>query len=216
MDKVSNYYTYIYFDPSNNYQPFYVGKGKNDRAWDHLRLDKRNYFINKLKGMISKGIQPIIGIYGGLDEEFAFFLEKELISHYGRRDIGTGCLCNMTDGGEGFSGGRHTEESKRKIAESNRNLDYVSIGKKVSIALTGKKLSPEHIEKIAAKKRGTAPWNKGKTMDDEFSKKVSEAQKGRVQSEEVKKKLSESMKASIAARKAAGNYINKALSNGIN
>lgn len=206
------FYTYIYYDPSKNNEPFYVGKGKDKRAWDHLRLDKRNYFINKLKGMISKGIQPIIGIYGGLDEEFAFFLEKELISHYGRRDIGTGCLCNMTDGGEGFSGGVMSAESRKKIAESNRNLDYVAIGKKVSIALTGKKLSPEHVEKIAAKKRGSTPWNKGKTMDEEFGKKVSEAQKGRVQSEESKKKLSESMKASIAARKLAGNYVNRAAS----
>lgn len=204
MDSHSNFYAYIYYDPAKGYEPFYVGKGKDNRAWDHLRLDKKSYFVNKLKSMIERGIQPIIGIYGGLDEEFAFFLEQELISKFGRRDLGTGTLCNQTDGGDGFSGGRHTEESKRKIAEANKNKDYgPEFGAKVSAGLIGRKLSPEHVEKIAAKKRGQPSWNKGKQMDDEFKKKISEAGKGRVMSEETKKKLSESMKLARAKKKLA-------------
>jgi len=35
---MSEYYTYIYYDPLRNWEPMYVGKGKDDRALVHLAL----------------------------------------------------------------------------------------------------------------------------------------------------------------------------------
>lgn len=36
MKNKKQYYTYIYYDPSRNNEPIYVGKGYDKRAWDHL------------------------------------------------------------------------------------------------------------------------------------------------------------------------------------
>jgi hypothetical protein len=56
--------------------------------------------------MLEIGIIPIVSIFKeNLSEEEAFKLERELIEYWGRRDIKTGILCNLTDGGEGNSGG---------------------------------------------------------------------------------------------------------------
>jgi hypothetical protein len=44
-----------------------------------------------------------------------------MIAVFGRKDLGTGILHNRSDGGRGTSGYRHTEESKKKISESNIN-----------------------------------------------------------------------------------------------
>ena len=47
-------------------------------------------------------------------EADALAAEQFLISYYGRKDLGTGCLINMTDGGEGTSGRVHSEETRHK------------------------------------------------------------------------------------------------------
>lgn len=65
----------------------------------------------KIVSLLQKGKEPIIfKAYSGLDESAAFAMEASLITHYGRLDIGTGCLCNMSDGGEGNTGHRYTTD----------------------------------------------------------------------------------------------------------
>lgn len=60
------------------------------------------------------GKQPVIHIvYDSLTEQDAFQKESSLIAHYGRRDTGTGCLMNMSDGGEGNSGHRYCIDKKK-------------------------------------------------------------------------------------------------------
>jgi len=49
--------------------------------------------------------------------------KKFLISFYGRKDIGTGCLRNHTDGGDGAS--NPSNETRIKISQGNK-------GKKLS------------------------------------------------------------------------------------
>jgi len=49
-----------------------------------------------------------------LSEPDAFQLEMLLIQLYGRIDLGTGCLRNQTDGGEGTSGTKQSSETKLK------------------------------------------------------------------------------------------------------
>jgi hypothetical protein len=73
--------------------PYYVGKGKGNRGFRN-----GNHKVNRPADPIRIIAQEC------LSENDAFEIEKFLIAYYGRLDLGTGCLRNLTDGGEGPSG----------------------------------------------------------------------------------------------------------------
>jgi hypothetical protein len=120
------YYIYGYYEPDCA-NPFYIGKGKDMRYLVHFNsqeYNKGDMFHSKLRGMIAKGITPIIKIlFSNLEENVALELEIMLIKKYGRRDIDSinGCLCNHTDGGEGTSGRIPSKETRKKMHESRYN-----------------------------------------------------------------------------------------------
>lgn len=119
-----NFYTYIYYDPSRRNEPIYVGMGQKKRAWVHLRAKRKSPFIQRLQFMKKNNISPVIGIYADLDKEFALFLEEELITKFGRKDLGLGSLLNLTNGGEGGTGRKWSEEQRlacsvSKIGDKN-------------------------------------------------------------------------------------------------
>ena len=86
--KPVGYYVYAYLR-RYDYLPYYIGKGKEWRAWD----DKRSLSVPCDEDRISI-------LAENLTEEEALELEKKLIKSYGREDIGTGILFNKSDGGE--------------------------------------------------------------------------------------------------------------------
>lgn len=146
-----DFYTYIYYDPTKGNEPFYVGKGKDNRAWFHQYGYSDNHLNRRIKKIINKGKQPIIGLYAGLDEEFALFLEEELIRHIGRRDLKQGPLVNLTNGGDGVSGHIHTRETRKRMSEAARKRARRSMSEeqkqKVAAVHKGKKVSPETVAK---------------------------------------------------------------------
>lgn len=97
------FYSYLYIDPRTN-KPFYVGKGKEDRCFQHLYRKDHCEFVHKIRKMISENVEPIIHRIECSSEEAAFDLECGLIKVIGRKDKGKGPLLNLTDGGEGTSG----------------------------------------------------------------------------------------------------------------
>jgi hypothetical protein len=100
------FYVYLHTNPTTG-KPFYVGKGKGSRAYS---LKGRNKFWHNIVAKHGKEVQII---HEGLSEQDAHKMETELILLYGRRDIGTGDLVNLTDGGEGVHGKVYTKKERK-------------------------------------------------------------------------------------------------------
>lgn len=167
------FYTYIYYDPSRNNEPFYVGKGNKKRAWDHLKRKNKHPFVQRLQKMRKNNIKPIIGLYSGLDEASAFVLEIKLIAEFGRKDLGKGPLLNLTDGGEG--------PANPSIHTRN----------KISKALRGKKRTQAQNLANSLHRKGKPNGRKGKKQGKQKPKPKPHGNKGKVRTQEFKDNLSQ-------------------------
>jgi len=143
------YYNYVYLDPTKpcntkvfgidlifKYQPFYVGKGKNNRkALESKGGSTNRHLTNTINKLIRDGNPPIIiQINKELSEHDAFQNEIYLIKHLGLRS-NDGLLVNLTNGGGGLSGYKHTEETKLIISEKGKGR-IVSEKTKEKISIT--------------------------------------------------------------------------------
>ena len=123
-----HYHIYAYLREDGS--PYYIGKGKDRSRWCHKQT--HNVSIPPKERM------RILADY--LTNEQACAKEIALIKLFGRKDIGTGILRNLTDGGEGSPGRVVTEEQKAKQ----------------SAKMKGRKMpprTPEHCAKISASQK---------------------------------------------------------------
>ena len=108
-----DFYVYLHRKKTTG-EVFYVGKGKGRRAWQHS--DRSDYW----KKVANKHGYLVELFQNNIQEWYAFELERELISYYGREDLNEGTLVNFTDGGEGLSGYSHSLERKTEMSEQRR------------------------------------------------------------------------------------------------
>jgi hypothetical protein len=125
------FYVYVYKDPrpTKNQQVVYVGKGTGDRAWVHWkRRVKGNKGFGAFLALLRREkLEPLIELVKDkLDEAEAFYEEMRLIQTYGRRDLGTGTLFNLTDGGEGFSNVVRTDEWRQNLSIAHSTPEKIS------------------------------------------------------------------------------------------
>jgi hypothetical protein len=169
------FYVYAYLrskdsESGRKYSPYYIGKGQNNRAFSKNRLAPP-----------PRDKSFIVFIQEGLTEEEAFKLEAYCISLYGRINISTGILRNLTDGGEGASGAKRSEEAVAKLCARMNSADH---------PFRGKNHSEETRRKMSENRRGSnnPRWNK--PVSDEVREKISKANTGKKRSSDVKESIS--------------------------
>ena len=89
----NKYYTYAYLQDDG--KPYYIGKGKGNRAYSNWGRKIAPKPLDSSK---------IIFLKKNLTEAQAFKHEIYMIAVLGRKDLGTVLLRNLTDGGDGVSG----------------------------------------------------------------------------------------------------------------
>ena len=96
------YYVYLLSDPRTN-EIFYVGKGKGNRVFQHLKEDNDSNKVKKIKRLKSIGLEPKIEILvHGIDDEFSIKkIEASIIDL-----IGKNRLTNLVSGYESSIFGR--------------------------------------------------------------------------------------------------------------
>ena len=130
------FYTYLWLREDGT--PYYVGKGKEDRGFTSDSHNVKCPMKNVVKGYIYETDEKRIITQIFDSEKDAFLAEIFLISFYGRMDLGTGCLRNLTNGGEGVAGCVRTEAHRKKLSLSNK----------------GRKPTPEALHKRSERLKG--------------------------------------------------------------
>jgi len=133
------YYTYAYLREDGT--PYYVGKGKGRRVYKKGRVEIKP----------PKDKSKVIFLKQNLTEQEAFKHEIYMIAVFGRKNLGTGILRNRTNGGDGPSGSIRSEETKRKMSESKKDMSEET-KRKMSEAKKGKPLSEETKRKMSEAK----------------------------------------------------------------
>jgi hypothetical protein len=159
-----HYYTYAYLREDKT--PYYIGKGTGNRIYSTNRIIKP-----------PKDKSRIIYLKQNLTEEEAFKHEIYMIAVLGRKNLGTGILYNMTDGGDGSSGCIPSEETRKKIGDAQK----------------GRTHSEETKKKMSEAQKGNTN-SLGKILSEEHRRKLIEVNKGRAHSEEHRRKNSEAIK----------------------
>ncbi len=111
-------YTHTRLDTN---EVFYVGIGTQD---NYIRASRSHNRTNYWNNVVKRCGWKVDILYDNLSWEDACKKEKELIAFYGRIDLGTGTLVNLTDGGEGTLGHQHTEETKEKMSKTRKGRKY--------------------------------------------------------------------------------------------
>lgn len=185
----NTHYIYLHLKPCG--EVFYVGIGKNRRAynkksrnsWWKKVVNKHGYEIQIIKNRITK--------------EEACELEKILISWYGRRDLGKGTLVNLTDGGE-TTCGRNMEDWQRKEISK-----YAKTRVKDKNPNFGNKWSKQQKERMSEIKKDL--YKSGQIIIDPIA--VKEGQRKRLETFKKNPGIKERMAEKVSNNKSKYDYL---------
>lgn len=154
-------------------EPFYIGIGfgKNNRAYEKT---KRSVFW---KNIISRTEYRVEFLFENVSKDFAIEKEKEFILLYGRKDLGTGTLVNLTVGGEnpptmiGDKNPMKNIENRIKVSNSRIGIKFtndhklkLSLSKKLTGIIPpsrkGVKRDPDEVKRTFDKIVESGTWKK--------------------------------------------------------
>lgn len=123
-------------------QPFYIGKTTVNRTKTRLRehiyeatviykdRKRKTPKVRMILKLLDKGHEPLFNVvYTTHSLEDAYNKEKELIKYYGRRNIKTGILYNLTDGGVDTLNQNITSKERKHLSLSKRGAKNGMYGK---------------------------------------------------------------------------------------
>jgi len=133
------YYVYQLINPKTQ-QPFYIGKGKGDRAYTHAKLKDGNNNFRKdtyIKNLLEENLEPVVDIVKYFDiEDEAYAYEEQLIE-----SIGIHNLTNMVS-------------DARPPSQKGRKKSPETLAKQ-SASLKGIPRTKEWRDKLSKSKTGT-------------------------------------------------------------
>lgn len=142
---MNEYYVYALYDPVNNF-PFYIGKGKGDRMWQHFSEKKSS---NRRKTAIIQALKDLglelraDVIVDGLEEDAAYEIEHSIIKYIhqtypGRITNVTGVRKPPSRKGAKLSDSQR-DKMKGRISPNRGKRLSIEARKKISSALKGRK-----------------------------------------------------------------------------
>ena len=146
-------------------QVFYIGISRYNKHYKYKRAAQRDKRNPIWKNIVSKTNFTYEILLESNDITSIKSKEIELIAYYGKIKYKTGCLANITDGGEGtfgyvpsketrlkhsenMKGKKHSEETKLKMKNAQLGkIVPVEVGKKISKSKKGKSVAKLHENK---------------------------------------------------------------------
>jgi hypothetical protein len=171
---MSNWCLYRHIRLDKN-EVFYIGIGYKKDGKRHQRPQRksgRNNLWNKITNKTDWKWEIMID---DLTLSEAQEKEKEFIKLYGRINLKTGTLSNLTDGGEGTEGLKLSDEVRHKLSLIPRKSGWnhtEETKNKISKSCIGRKLSDEVKQKISQSHCGKESHNKGKSKYNHIQEQV--------------------------------------------
>lgn len=185
---MNNYYTYAYMREDGT--PYYICKGRNKRIH------------NKHNKIPLQPKERRIYLKQNLTEEDAFKHEIYMISVFGRKDLKTGILLNMTGGGD--SGGCRIAPNKKRITLFGKKYESINDACKEN------DITYQQYRFLADE---NLPFNNGEDLKsfiwERRNKRVSKGQKGNKNKKGWKSNPVTYMRQSVGIKKALKSKVDK-------
>ena len=178
------YYVYQYLREDGT--PYYIGKGKDKRAWQSHKRSNGCQLLPKDKSKIQI-------IQEELSEKQAHDLETKLIRHYGVKVDG-GILVNLTYGGEGRSPGSELRDLFRQQQLGRKKKPRTEEHRKnLSASLKGKSVSRTEKHQAALNESIRKNWQSNLQRKKEQSERITKINQERKITPETREKRRQSM-----------------------
>lgn len=134
---------------------FYIGISRYNKRYKYKRASQRDKRNSIWKNIVAKTDFKYEILLESEDLTLIKTKEIELISFYGKIKENNGCLANITNGGEGTFGYKHSIQTILNQSKRMKGKKHSEETKeKMSIAQLGKVVSPEVGIKISKSKKG--------------------------------------------------------------